>query len=74
MPYFVDTLKGNDMAKTYEIRPFSKKGSEYKFRLIIDGLAKSNCYKTMQEAQDHVAVLKLTKVLRDAKEIRHERN
>lgn len=54
--------------KTYEIKPFSKRGSAYKYRLYVNGLAK-NYYKTMQDAQDHVEVLKLTKVLRDAKEV-----
>jgi len=58
------------MAKTYEIRPFSKKGSDYKYRLVIDGLAKSNCYKTLDDANKHVEILKRTKVLRDAKEIK----
>jgi len=57
------------MAKTYEIKPFSKKGSDFKYRLVIDGLAKSNCYRTLEEAQAHVEILKLTKVLKDAKEI-----
>jgi len=36
---------------------------------VIDGLAKSNCYRTLEEAQAHVEILKLTKVLKDAKEI-----
>jgi hypothetical protein len=57
------------MAKTYEIKPFSKKGSDFKYRLVIDGLAKSNCYRTLEEAHAHVEILKLTKVLKDAEEI-----
>lgn len=44
--------------KNYEIKPLKpKKGSAYKYRLFVDGLAKT-CYETERDAFDHVAVLK----------------
>ena len=54
----------------YEIKSLKpKKGSTFKYRLYVNGLAKT-CYETLEDAHEHVEILKLTKVLRDAQEVR----
>ena len=43
--------------KTFEIKPLKpKRGSIYKYRLYVNGLAKT-CYETLDDAQEHVAIL-----------------
>lgn len=56
------------MSKTYEIKPLkAKQNSAFKYRLYVNGLAKT-CYETLEDAHEHVKVLKQTKVLRNATE------
>lgn len=44
--------------KTFEIKSLKpKQGSVYKYRLFVNGLAKT-CYETLDDAQEHVAILK----------------
>ena len=55
--------------KTYEIKTLKpKKGSAFKYRLYVNGLAKT-CYETLEDANEHIEILKQTKVLRDAREV-----
>ena len=43
--------------KSFAIKPLTpKRGSAYKYRLYVNGLAKT-CYETLEEAQEHVAIL-----------------
>jgi hypothetical protein len=43
--------------KSFDIKPLKqKRGSAYKYRLYVNGLAKT-CYKTLKDAQEHVAIL-----------------
>lgn len=49
--------------KTIEIRELPlKRGSVYRYRLYVDGLAKTY-YRTLQEADEHIQILMHTRVL-----------